>query len=109
LLSEFFDGGRDIATLKLKNAELFRNILLKLPPNRSKIKKYDGLTLQELAYFGDSPQSHTTVKATLNKCSAFFNWCIKSDILEKNYFEKLHYLEKRIKILMNVKSGVKMI
>ncbi|WP_083849960.1 site-specific integrase [Moritella dasanensis] len=89
LLSEYFDGGRDIATLKLKDAESFRNILLKLPPNRAKVKKYDGLSLQEIADFGDEPQSITTVKATLNKCSAFFNWCIKSDIVEKNYFEKL--------------------
>nr|WP_175556233.1 site-specific integrase [Moritella viscosa]SHO01171.1 Putative uncharacterized protein VP0643 [Moritella viscosa] len=89
LLSEYFDGGLDIASLKLKDAESFRNILLKLPPNRAKISKYDGLTLQQISDFGDKPQSHTTVKATLNKCSAFFNWCIKADILEKNYFEKL--------------------
>jgi len=94
LLSEFFGGGRDIATLKLKDAESFRNVLLKLPPNRAKVKKYDGLTLQKIVEFGDSPQSPTTVKATLNKCSAFFNWCIKADILEKNYFEKLSLPKK---------------
>ncbi|MCJ8349016.1 site-specific integrase [Moritella sp.] len=89
LLNQMFGDKKDIQSINLHDAENFRNLLLKLPANRSKLSKYHGLTLHQIASFGDTPQSLTTVKTTLNKCSAFFSWCIKADLINKNYFHQL--------------------
>ncbi|WP_457533648.1 site-specific integrase [Vibrio coralliilyticus] len=89
LFQEYFGNDTDIKTIRLEQAEAFKNLLLKLPPNRSKNPKYKGKSLQQIADIGDKPQSIATVKGIIQKCSTFFTWATKADYVEKNYFQKM--------------------
>ncbi|WP_425653150.1 tyrosine-type recombinase/integrase [Vibrio campbellii] len=89
LFQDFFGADTDIKTIKLAQAEQVKNLLLKLPPNRTKDKKYQGKSLQEIADMGDKPQALATAKGIIQKYSTFFAWAEKSDYVDKNYFYKM--------------------
>ncbi|CDT33572.1 tyrosine-type recombinase/integrase [Vibrio tasmaniensis 1F-187] len=89
LLLDFFGADTSIRTIRLEQAEEFRNLLLKLPPNRSKNKKLKGKSLSEIVDMNLKPQAIATVKGTIQKCSTFFQWATKADYVDQNYFYKM--------------------
>ncbi|MFN1648234.1 tyrosine-type recombinase/integrase [Vibrio rotiferianus] len=89
LLIDFFGADTDIRTIRLEQAEEFRNLLLKLPPNRSKNDKLKGKSLREIVDMNLKPQAIATVKGTIQKCSTFFQWATKADYVDQNYFYKM--------------------
>nr|WP_157822323.1 site-specific integrase [Psychromonas sp. Urea-02u-13] len=97
LLIEYFSADFDPSEIKLIKAEDFRNILMKLPPNRNKAKALKGLSLQEMSELGLEPQSATTVKGCVERCSTFFDWAVKADFVDKNYFHKMNIPMKKKK------------
>ena len=97
LLIECFGKDFEPNNIKLIKAENFRNILMKLPPNRKKQIKLKGLSLQEIVNLQLAPQSATTVKGCIERCSTFFDWAVKADFVDKNYFHKMNVPMKKQK------------
>ncbi|NQZ24515.1 MAG: site-specific integrase [Colwellia sp.] len=88
-LIEYFGAERPPSEIKYQQAEEIRNALLKLPANRNKKKQYKNKTIQQLIELNCPPQSPRTVKGIIERYSSFFEWLVKSDYVDKNYFHKL--------------------
>ncbi len=109
LLVEFFGTDTDVKSIKLEKAETFRNILMKLPANRKKTKALKGLSLQDTVKKELTPQSATTVKGCVERCSTFFDWAVKADYADKNYFHKMTVPTKRKKNQRTESDGLLLI
>lgn len=83
-------GNVNVNSVMRKDAEKFRNTLLKLPSNMNKIKKYKGLSLSEvIALAPTKTLSTSTVKSYIEVVSTFYIWCKQNRYLDYNPFESL--------------------
>lgn len=73
-----------------------KKMLLKLPPNLNKPKKYKNKTLEQIIAMGDKPRSITTVNKLLSRYSGLFIW-LEKGYIDKNYFAGLTISTKRNK------------
>ena len=91
LLYEVFGNDARISDFTHKKLFDFRNnILLKLPPNRNKIKKYRGKTCaQILAMKNVEPIKVNTANSKISKISTFFDWCFSHEFTDRNFAEGL--------------------
>lgn len=77
----------DISICDIDRAKMreFREILVQLPPNRSKDKKYKNKSIAEIiAMRPNKTLSIGTIDTTLTTISGMFEWGIKEGLLEKN-------------------------
>jgi integrase len=83
-------GDVTINTIMRKDAEKFRNTLLKLPSNMNKLKEYKGLNLTEIiALAPTNTLSVSTVKSYIEVVSTFYKWCRQNQYSDHNPFESL--------------------
>lgn len=88
-LVEFF-GNVLVNSLLRKDAERFRNALMKLPTNLNKHSEYRGLSLNEvLALKPKNTLSTSTVKSYIEVASTFYKWCKHNQYSQTNPFESL--------------------
>ncbi|WP_282146159.1 site-specific integrase [Alteromonas stellipolaris] len=88
-LVEFF-GNVPVDTLLRKDAEKFRNTLLKLPKNMNKLRAYRGLSLHEVVALSPTDTlSTSTVKSYIEVASTFYKWCTLNEYAKTNPFESL--------------------
>lgn len=100
-LLEFF-GDVQVDSLMRKDAERFRNVLLKLPKNMNKVREYRDLTLNEvIALSPTNTLSTSTVKSYIEVVSTFYKWCRHNGYTRINPFESL-----RVKKLKNAKKEI---
>jgi integrase len=83
-------GDVSVNSIMRKDAEKFRNTLLKLPSNMNKLKEYQGLSLTEIIALAPSNTlSVSTVKSYIEVVSTFYKWCKHNQYLDHNPFESL--------------------
>lgn len=83
-------GNVSVDSLMRKDAEHFRNVLLKLPKNMNKVREYRDLTLTEvLALSPTDTLSTSTVKSYTEVVSTFYKWCRHNQYTQFNPFESL--------------------
>jgi integrase len=83
-------GDMKVNSIMRKDAEKFRNVLLKLPTNMNKKQAYQGLTLvQVIALAPTETLSVYTVKSYLEVVSTFYKWCKQNQYTDNNPFESL--------------------
>lgn len=83
-------GDVSVDSLMRKDAEHFRNVLLKLPKNMNKVREYRDLTLTEvLALSPTDTLSTSTVKSYTEVVSTFYKWCRHNQYTQFNPFESL--------------------
>ena len=72
------------------SARKYKRVLMKLPPNMNKDKRYRDLSIKEILKLEDvKPISTTTVNNHLAFVIAFMNWTRKHGHITENYFEDL--------------------
>lgn len=81
----------------LESVRGFRDILMKLPPNFAKVKKYHGLSLSEIADMAEGPTlaPKTRVKA-FTALRAFFQWCVVEGHLKASPVGELTMSSKKV-------------
>ena len=86
LLAEIFGEDANMNTFDYDALLDFRdNYLCKLPPNRSKVKRYRGKTVREIVAMPDvTPMSDATIRKYVTWISTFFKWCSQHDYIPKN-------------------------
>jgi integrase len=83
-------GDLQVASVMRKDAEKFRNTLLKLPTNMNKMQEYKGLSLtQIIALAPTDTLSTATVKSYIEVASTFYKWCKHNQYAAHNPFESL--------------------
>ena len=83
-------GDVSVNSIMRKDAEKFRNTLLKLPSNMNKLKEYQGLSLTEIIALSPSNTlSVSTVKSYIEVVSTFYKWCKHNQYSGHNPFESL--------------------
>jgi integrase len=66
------------------------NVLLRLPPNRNKVKRYRDKTYSQILAMKDiEPISVNTANSKISKISTFFDWCHRHEYISKNCAEGL--------------------
>ena len=92
ILNRMIEVIGDITTEKLSHelARKYKKVLMKLPPNISKDKRYRELSIKELLKQDDiKPISINTVNNHLAFVIAFMNWAKKQGFISENYFAGL--------------------
>tara|TARA_Y100000052_G_scaffold8201_4_gene8070 strand:+ start:55664 stop:57136 length:1473 start_codon:yes stop_codon:yes gene_type:complete len=83
-------GNVPVDTLLRKDAEQFRNTLLKLPKNMNKLRAYRDLSLNEvIALSPTDTLSTSTVNSYIEVASTFYKWCTLNEYAKTNPFESL--------------------
>ena len=97
-LDSFVDimGNMELHKIDRKAMHAFVGALKKLPPNRSKSKKYKGKAIAELLTMA---HEHTlapkTVNVTVEALCSFFNWCFDEEKIDKNPAKNLQIKDDR--------------
>lgn len=93
ILDELYGGGSDIQMLEASHAREVKALLLQLPKNASKSKRYKNLALKEQAVAaqasGDKIISEKTVKDRVGHISVWLNWAVGNKYLKENHFKGL--------------------
>ena len=88
-------GDRDIKAIDNQMLLDFRNTLAKLPPNRDKVARYKGKTMEQiLAMKNVKPMSKTTVNKYIIRIGSLFKWAAKKKFIMVNYAEGLSLSKK---------------
>jgi integrase len=83
-------GDVDIKSINHQTMMQFRDNLSKLPPNRDKIPKYKGKTIEQiLAMKNVDAMSRTTLNKYLVRTSSLFKWAVKHGYIQTNVAEGL--------------------
>jgi integrase len=95
-------GDVKVNNVMRKDAESFRNTLLKLPSNMNKMKEYRGLSLEQIIALAPTETlSIATVKSYTEVASTFYKWCKHNQYSLHNPFEAL-----RVKKSKNAKKDI---
>lgn len=79
-----------VDSLVLKDAERYRNTLLRLPANINKLAKYRGLSIEEILQSKpEKTMAISTAKSYIEAVSTFYKWCKKNRYVPDNPFEGL--------------------
>jgi hypothetical protein len=92
ILNRFVEIIGDIPGERLshESARKYKKVLMKLPPNMNKDKRYRDLSIKEILKLEDvKPISTTTVNNHLAFVITFMNWTRKHGHITENYFEDL--------------------
>lgn len=74
----------------------FRDILIQLPPNRTKSKKYRDKSIEEMLKMKIGKKLSTkTVNTSLEAVSSLFEWCVKEQIVSTNPAKGLQIKDER--------------
>lgn len=83
-------GDAPVDSIVLKDAEHYRNTLLRLPSNINKVAIYRDKTIDEIIEMKpESTMSVSTVKSYIETVSTFYKWCKKNRYVPDNPFEAL--------------------
>ena len=78
-------GDIQVASIDRNRMRHFRDILVKLPPNRKRVQKYKDKSIEEILKMDiKSTLNIKTVNTTLETISGMFEWGIREGLLEKN-------------------------
>ena len=98
ILNLFTKAMGDVAILSIDRAMIseYKQKLLKLPPNMSKVKKYRDKTIDEILKMDvDKTMSITTVNKNLGKLSSFFSYAVKNGCMDSNPAEGIQVRQKK--------------
>lgn len=83
----------DVSREDMRN---FRDTLIKLPPNRTRIREYRNKSIKEILEMKkDKTISSKTVNIVLEAVSSLFEWCLKEQILQYNPAKGLQIKDER--------------
>jgi|GEM_PF-1775850 len=90
---EYF-GNCNIATITRADAMQFMQTIMKLPLNVKKNKRFDGMTLTEIATKNKGPTlAPKSVNMLMTDIASMFKWCKRFGYIENNNFEGLSVKE----------------
>lgn len=89
---EWFGNETSIQNIDMEDVRGFRDMLMTMPKNYSKIKRYKNLPLREVikksaSYKNVITQSINTQKKYLSLTNAIFNWAVQDCYLDKSPFQ----------------------
>jgi hypothetical protein len=91
-------GDIPVSTIGYPTMRGYKEILLKLPPNLNKDKRYRGKPLAEVLSMPDvEPMSTTTISKHLIRISTITDWAVKHGYLDKNYAEGMTVVQRNKK------------
>jgi hypothetical protein len=83
-------GDRPINEVGFADVRRFKEVLTRLPPNRSKIPQYRGLSIDELLELkGTTPMALRTINKALTRVSTLLNWAMRHGYVSQNYAQGL--------------------
>lgn len=94
-------GDVPIASIDRQAMRTFRDILTKLPPNRTRDKRYKDKTIRELLQMDiGSPLNVKTINTIIETISGMFEWGIREGLIEKNPAKDMTLRDNRQEIAL---------
>lgn len=89
-------GDIPMEEVSFDTAEAFRDLVMQLPPNRKKAKRWRGMSDEQiLKHKPDTVLSVKTVNKYVERLAAMFDWAMRREIVTKQPFVDLKLRDKR--------------